>query len=165
LAQVLRTLSQLVCLPRTGMPTDAGKTKTLHGALSKDLDSVLVLSEQAAVENVMFCNLKSFSTTFLEHITSHVQALSLITTALLRRTKLEEWQLLNQSAQAAEADLRCDVASHLQDMAASVESGQPLPSNNLESAFAKWNVAAAGIVENDRPRLVRRLVGQVQSLV
>jgi multidrug resistance protein MdtO len=166
LARVLRTLSELVCLPHAGqaMDTHADKAKSLHNDLSKDLDSVLVLSEQAAVENVMFDNPKKFSSTFLEHVASHIQALGLITTALLRRTKLEEWQVLNQTAQASEAELRNAVADHLQRMAASVESGQPLPPDVLESAYAKWNLTAAGIVENDRPRLVRRLVNQVQGI-
>jgi multidrug resistance protein MdtO len=166
LARLLRTLSQLVCLPHTGvaMETDADKTKSLHAALSRDLDSVLVLSEQAAVENVMFDNPKTFSSTLMEHITSHVQALGLITTGLLRRTKLEEWQHLNQPVQASEAELRDAVADQLQRVAASVESCQPLSSCDLDSAFAKWNLTAAGITGNDRPRLVRRLVNQVQGL-
>lgn len=166
LARLLRTVSQLVCLPHIGvaMETDANKTKSLHAALSRDLDSVLLLSEQAAVENVMFDNPKNFSSTLMEHITSHVQALSIITTGLLRRTKLEEWQRLNQSAQASEAELRDVVADDLQRMAISVEDGQPLSPCPLESAFAKWNLAAAGIAGNDRPRLVRRLVDQVQDL-
>jgi multidrug resistance protein MdtO len=166
LARVLRTLSQLVCLPKTdlAMETEGNKTKSLHSDLSRDLDSVLVLSEQAAVENIMFDNPKNFSIILTEHITSHVQATSLVTTALLRRTKLEEWHLLNQTAQASEAELRAVVADYLKRMAASVENGQSLSSCDLESAFAKWNLIAAGIVENDRPRLVRRLVDQVQSL-
>jgi hypothetical protein len=112
----------------------------------------------------MFDNPKNFSSTLMEHITSHVQALSIITTGLLRRTKLEEWQRLNQSAQASEAELRDVVADDLQRMAISVEDGQPLSPCPLESAFAKWNLAAAGIAGNDRPRLVRRLVDQVQDL-
>ncbi|HEX3627619.1 MAG TPA: FUSC family protein [Verrucomicrobiae bacterium] len=167
LARVLRILAQLVCLPKPGlaMEADEKKTKALHGSLSTDLDSVMVLSDQAAVENVMFDNPKNFSTTALEHITSHVQALGLITTALLRRTKLEEWQKLSPSAQASETDLRGDVADYLKRLAISVEKHEPLPPDNLEPACAKWNLSAAGIVDNDRPRLVRRLVNQVQSLI
>jgi len=166
LSKVLRTLSELVSFPHAGlaMEASAGKAKSLHDTLSKDLDSVLVLSEQAAVENVMFDNPKNFSSTLLEHITSHIQALGLITTALLRRTKLEEWQLLDHTAQASETELRSVVATHLQRMAASVETHQPLPRENFEPAVARWNVNAAGVVGNDRPRLVRRLVDQVQSL-
>jgi hypothetical protein len=75
-----------------------------------------------------------------------------------------EWQLLDQPAQASEAELRRVVADHLQRMAASVETGQPSPSDSLDTAFAKWQLMAAGIVENDRPRLVRRLIDQVQNL-
>jgi multidrug resistance protein MdtO len=166
LARVLRTMSQLICLPKTdtAMKAEENKTKALHGDLSAGLDSVMVLSEQATVENVMFDNPKNFSTTVLEHITSHAQSLGLITTALLARTKLEEWDLLNQGAQASEAELRSAVAGYLQRMAASVESHQPLPPCNLDAAFAKWNPAAASKDGNDRPRLVRRLVHQVQTL-
>jgi multidrug resistance protein MdtO len=165
LSRLLRTLSQLVCLPHcdSAMETTADKTKSLHAALARDMDSVLLLSEQTAVENVMFDNPKSFSTTMLEHISSHAQSLGLITTALLRRTKLEEWQLLNPPAKASEAELRDAVADYLQRMAVCVENGQ-LCRGDLEPAFAKWNVATAGIVENDRPRLIRRLVNQVESL-
>jgi len=166
LAQLLRTVSQLVCLPQTGsaMQSSADKTKSLHAALSRDLDSVLVLSEQAAVENVMFDNPKTFSANLMEHISSHAQVLGLITTGLLRRTKLEEWQLLDQTAQTSEAELREVVADYLQRMAVSVESCQPLSSCDLDSAYARWNLTAAGIAGNDRPRLVRRLVDQVQNL-
>jgi hypothetical protein len=82
----------------------------------------------------------------------------------LRRTKLEEWQLLNHTAKASEAGLREVVANHLKCLADSVETRQPLPCCDLDAAFAKWNLSAATIVENDRPRLVRRLVNQVQGL-
>jgi Outer membrane efflux protein len=87
-----------------------------------------------------------------------LQAQQELTTALLRRTKFEKWQVLNQTAQASEAELRNAVADYLQRMAASAENGRPMPRDNLESAFAKWNLTASGIVENDHPRLVRRLI-------
>jgi uncharacterized membrane protein YccC len=167
LARVLRTLSQLICLPKVDLAieVEANKAKSLHSDLARDLDSVMLLSEQAAVENVMFDNPRNFSTTVLEHITSHVQSLGLITTALLRRTKLEEWQLLTHSEQASEVELRSVVACYLQSMAASVETRRPLPPGNFESACAKWRRTASGIVGNDRPRVVRRLMDQVESLV
>lgn len=166
LARVLRTLAQLVCLPKTGLnlEADASRVKALHGTLASDLDSVLVLSEQAAVENVMFGDPKTFSSTLLEHITSHIQALGLITTALLRRTKLEEWRLLDRSVQASETDLRGVVADHLECTADAVESRQVLACCQLDTALARWNQSVEGTVDNDRPRLVRRLVHQVQSL-
>ena len=166
LARALRTISQLVCLPKPDLSMEAGadKAKSLHAALSNDLDKVLVLSEQANVENVMFGDPKMFPSTLLERVSSHVQALSLIATALLRRTKLEEWNLLDQPARAAETELRNGVADYLKGIAASVENRQSFPSCHLESALAKWNLTAAGVVDNDRPRLVRRLVSQVESL-
>jgi uncharacterized membrane protein YccC len=166
LGRVLRTMSELVCLPKAGLAieTEEGRVKSLHSDLSRDLDSVTVLSEQATVESVMFDNPRNFSPTVLERITSHAQALGLIATALLRRTKLKEWQLLTRPAQASEAELRTAVADYLTRLAVSVERHQPQPFGDLEPAFDKWNLSAAGIVENDRPRLVRRLVRQVQAL-
>ena len=167
MARVLRTLAQLVCFPKVDLAieTEEGKAKSLHSDLSRDMDSVMVLSEQATVENVMFDNPKNFSTSVLEHITSHVQSLGLVATALLRRTKLEEWQLINREAQVCESELRVAVADHLKRLAVSVEKHESLPRDDLDAAFAKWNQAAAGIVGNDRPRVVRRLVRQVQGLV
>jgi uncharacterized membrane protein YccC len=166
LGRVLRTVSRLVCLPQAGLAleTNFQKTKSLHEALSRDLDNVMVLAEQAAIENITFDNPKNFSSRMAERITSRVQSLGLISTALLRRTKIEEWQLLNQAAQASESELRMAVAEHLQRMAVSVETGQPSPSGSLESAFAKWDFDATNIIANDRPRLVRRLVRQVEDL-
>ena len=124
----------------------------------------MVLSEQATIEDTMFDNPKNFSSCLAERITSHVQALGLIATALLRRTKVEEWQMLGQAAQASETELRMAVAKHLNQMAVSVETGQAQPLCNLETSLVKWNQAAEGIVGNDRPRLVRRLVNQVEGL-
>jgi multidrug resistance protein MdtO len=166
LGRVLRTISQLVCRPQTDleMETNAAATKSLHNNLSKDLDSVLILSEQATIEDIMFDDPKTFSSALQDHIASHVQYLALITTSLLRRTKIEEWHLLNQAAQTAEAELRHVAADHLRGIANSVEKDQPSPPDTLESAFDKWNLAVGGIVKNDRPRLVRRLVDQVRTL-
>jgi multidrug resistance protein MdtO len=166
LARILRTLSQLVSLPQAGvaMETNAPKTKSLHESLSRDLDSVMVLSEQASIEDIMFDNPKNFSSCLSERITSHIQVLGLIVTALLRRTKLEEWQHLDQAAQTSESELRRSVADNLQRMAASVETGRSSPPSNFESALVKWNLSAPANVENDRPRLVRRLVDQVHGL-
>ena len=117
---------------------------------------MVVLAEQAAVENVMFANPKFFSTTVLEHITSHVQALSLITTALLRRTKLGRNGIsLLSLHRHLEVELRAAAADYLNQMAVSVENGRSLPSGNLEPAFEKMEFfGGKGVIENDRPRLV-----------
>jgi hypothetical protein len=90
--------------------------------------------------------------------------MTLITTALLRRTKLEEWQRLDKPAQSSESELRVAVSDYLQRTADSLESGGPIASIELDSACKKWNLAVANIQGNDRPRLVRRLVDQVSEL-
>ncbi len=166
LARVLRTISQLVDLPKVDLAIEIEevRARSLHSDLSRDMDSVMVLLEQATVENVMFDNPKNFSSTALERITSHVQTLGLVATALLRQTKLEEWQLQGQPVQASEARLRGAVSDYLKRMAVSVEKGESLPPDDFESAFAQWNLSATGIAGNDRPRLIRRLVRQVHTL-
>jgi hypothetical protein len=166
LARVLRTVAQLLHMPKTRVPmTNDGKAAVaLHNSLSKDLDSVLVLSEQATVENVMFRTAKSFDPVLLEHFTAHIQAMCLITTALLRRTKLEEWERLGEPVQVAETALRGTIADHLDRAAVFVEHGQRPEECHIESALAAWNEQAAHVTGNDRPRLVRRLVEQVRTL-
>jgi multidrug resistance protein MdtO len=166
LARVLRSVSQLVRLPKPGIAieTDARAAVSAHIAISNDLDGVLLLSEQAAVENVVFHNPKAFSPALLERLTTHVQALALITTGLLRRTKLEEWQRLDQAAQASESELRSGAADYLQRVAAFVESGRQIETAELESPFTKWNLNVANVEGNDRPRLVRRLMDQIREL-
>lgn len=117
------------------------------------------------VENVMFRNPKSFSPVLLERLTAHIQALCLITTALLRRTKVEEWQRLEQPVQVAEAELRCVIAEHLQHIIHYLGNGPRPKPCEMQIALAAWNRVADGVAGNDRPRLVRRLVDQIQLLV
>ena len=166
LARLLRNIARLVLLPKPGpaIQIDRNTTVSLHGAIAKDLDNLLVLSEQVAVENLMFRNPKGFAAPWLDHLTGNIQALCLVTTALLRRTKLEEWDRLDQTTQAGESALRAVVAEQLQGFATQLEKGRPSPPMTLESARAQWVQTIGSITGNDRPRLVRRLVRQVERL-
>lgn len=167
LGRILRNVSKLVLLPKPGVPmdTDGKNASSLHDSLAKDLDGALLLSEQAAVENIMFRNSKSFAPALLDRLTAHIQALVLIATALLRRTKLEEWQRLGEPAQAAESALRGVISAHLDRAACLVETGQEPRRDDFGGALTAWNRVTWGITGNDRPRLVNRLVNQVQTLV
>jgi len=167
LGRVLRDVSNLVRIPRPGVAveTDGRNVVTLHNALSTDLDNVLLFSEQAAVESLMFRDARSFSPEFREHFTSHIQALCLIATALLRRTKLEEWQRLAPPVQAAESAVRAAQADYFENLALFIESGKGLKPLNWDSALETWNRATWGITNNDRPRLVNRLINQTQRLI
>jgi multidrug resistance protein MdtO len=167
LARILRNVSQLVCFPKANeaIEIDAKNAISLHNAISKDLDSISILSEQADVENIVFRNTKRFSPSLLEHVTAQVQSLCLIATGLLRRTKLEEWQRLDKHVQETESTLRNVASDCLRRMAAFVESGRQVPPNELESAFTEWNLTVANVAGNDRPRLVRRLVDQIRRLM
>jgi uncharacterized membrane protein YccC len=167
LCRVLGDISKLVRMPQ---PEEAheidGKAATsLHQALSKDLDSILVLSEQAAVENVMFRNPRGFSPAALERLTAHIQALGLMVTALLRRTKLEEWQQLDVSVQRAEAVLRAAIANYLTKVSGYLEKGERPRMDEIDAALAAWEAAVTRVTGNDRLRLIRRLLGQTRELV
>ena len=167
LNRILNDMAKLLRLPKPGIPVEAdGKAAVaLHASLSKDLDSVLVLLEQTMVENIMFRHPQSISPAVLQQFTAHIQALCLIATALLRRTKVEEWQRLEPAVQAAEAELRCVIAEYLQHIILFLQNGpRPMPCE-MRLALAEWNRAAEGVTGNDRPRLVRRLVDQIQRLV
>ncbi len=133
-------------------------------AVAKDLDNLLVLSEQVAVENLMFRNPRGFAATWLDHLTGNIQALCLVATALLRRTKLEEWDRLDQTTQEGESALRAVVAEQLQTFATQLEQGRSTTPMTLESARKQWVQTIGSITGNDRPRLVRRLVRQVERL-
>ena len=166
LARMLRNLSQFLLIPKIGADIEAERKTAdkMRGEITKDLDDALRLSELTLFENTKMATPENLSLSVLECLASHTQALCLMTTALLRKTKLEEWQRLAAPAQQAETVLRTSAAEHLQHVAAFVETGQPLKSSGLESAFTTWNHAVAQVTENDRPRLVRRLVEQIGHL-
>ncbi len=166
LARVPRNLAQLLLIPKIGASIEA-EAKTgdkVRGEITKDLDDALRLSELTVFENTKTDRPENLSLSVLERLTSHTQALCLMTTALLRKTKLEEWQRLEAPAQQAETVLRASAAEQLQHVAAFIETSQPLKSNGLESNFTTWNHAVAHVTDNDRPRLVRRLVEQIRQL-
>jgi uncharacterized membrane protein YccC len=167
LGRILSNVSKLLLMPKLGAAAeiDGAAAEALHRALAKDLDSVVVLSEQTTVENVMFGHPKSFSPALLEGLTAHIQALSLITTALLRRTKLEEWQRLGEPVQSAEMALRRVIAEYVQRLANFLQNGPRPERCEMDQALAAWNQTTADITGNDRPRLVRRLVDQIHRLI
>ena len=166
LARALRNLSQLLLIPKIGVSIEAETriADKVRGDIAKDLDDTLRLSELIVFENTRTDRPENLSPSVLESLASHAQALCLMTTALLRKTKLEEWQRLEEPVQQAESVLRTGAAEELQHFATIVETGQPSKSNGLESAFTQWNHTVAPVTENDRPRLVRRLIEQIRQL-
>ncbi|HEY4414703.1 MAG TPA: FUSC family protein [Verrucomicrobiae bacterium] len=166
LARLLRSLGQLVLIPQTPVTSEAEKAaiKKMRGNIITDLDSTLRLSELVGIENIIVRNESGISVSELEQATANTQALCLMTTALLSKTKLEEWERLEPAVQQAETALRISAADRLQHVATFIEKGQPLKPDTLEATFAGWNHAEAQVKDNDRPRLVRRVVDQIQSL-
>jgi multidrug resistance protein MdtO len=167
LGRVLRNVSKLALLPRPGVPmqADGKQASAVHAKLAADLDAIFLLSEQATVERIAFRNAEVFAPAVLEHLTAHIQALALISTALLRRTKVEEWQQLDPSVQSAEFALRRVIAEYLQDIASSIELQREPMRPDWEPALTEWNRITWNISGNDRPRLVNRLVTQCQHLI
>jgi multidrug resistance protein MdtO len=165
LTRVLNNLGKLLLRPRTGTTIEAEKkvSEPLETAITRDLDNMLRLSELVAIENMVISDQQGPSLSALERMTADTQALCLMTDILLEHTKLEEWQRLSPPVQEAEIALRSSAARQLQHMAAYVETGHCPKSVELESAFAEWNRIAPPQAENDRPRLVRRVIDQVRQ--
>ena len=165
LGRVLRNLGQLLLRPQTGTTIAAEKkiAEPLETAITRDLDNMLRLSELVAVENMVIPNQQGPSLTALERMTADTQALCLMTDILLEQAKMEEWERLSPAVQAAETVLRATAARQLQQAAAYVETGHCPKSAELEYAFAEWNQIVPPPAENDRPRLVRRVIDQVRQ--
>ena len=124
---------------------------------------MLRLSELVAIENIVIADHDGPSLTALERMTADTQALCLMTNILLEQAKLEEWQQLSPAVQAAETDLRASAARQLQHVAAYIESGNCPKSAELELALVEWNQKVPSPAENDRPRLVRRVIEQIRQ--
>jgi multidrug resistance protein MdtO len=167
LARILRTLGRLLLIPLTSaaIPAEKGEADRLFGSIKKDLDNSLRLAELVAVENVIVKGPEHLSSEKLEQLTATTQALSLITIALLSRTKVEEWRQLDPPVQQAETLLRIRAAEQLEQTAIFIEQGRREKSFGLEPALSHWNQAVAHVAGNDRLRLVRRLVLQIQEEV
>ena len=166
LARVLRNLSKLVLLPKTGESLQAEEEAAdkARGAITNDLDNALRLSELTVFENAKTDRADSRSPDDLHCLASHTQALCLMTTALLRKSKLEEWEQQEPPVQQAETTLRLSAAEQLQHIATCIESGRPATPNDLDATFAAWKQTVAQFTENDRPRLVRHLIDEIRQL-
>jgi multidrug resistance protein MdtO len=165
LARVLRNLGQLLLRPKTGTTIEVEKkaAEPLETAITRDLDNLLRLSELVAIENIVISDQAGPSLSALERMTADTQALCLMTDILLEQAKLEEWQRLSSPVQEAEMVLRASAARQLQHVAAYVETGHCPKSAELESAFTEWSRIVPPPAENDRPRLVRRVIDQVRQ--
>ena len=163
LARVLRNLAQALLLPRT-IPPPGRPRSGLHAAISNDLDATLRLSELVASDSVRPMDQPTLSPATLEHITAHTQALSLMTTALFAKTKLEDWQRLDPATQAAELQLCARAADRLRQMATYLDGGPRSLTSDLDETYTAWNRCTSSVPGNDRPRLIRRIVRQIQQL-
>ncbi len=165
LSRLLRNLSRLILLPQASnvSETDMEFVKATRSAITKDLDSTLRLSELVGIENIVVRNESGISLSLLEEVTANTQVLCLLSVAIWSKTKQEEWQQLSPAVQAAEMALRSCAMRQLQQMAAYIETGRCPKSVELESAFAEWSRIIPPPADNDRPRLVGRLVQQIRQ--
>jgi len=163
LTRLLRNLSQLLLIPGTSLVSEAesAAVKEMRGAITKDLDNTLRLSELVGIENIVVRHQGGIAISTLENVTANTQVLCLMSVAIWSKTKQEEWQLLSPPVQAAEIALRASGARQLQRVAVYIETGHFPKSADLESTFAEWSRIIPPPEENDRPRLVRRIVEQI----
>jgi multidrug resistance protein MdtO len=166
LARVLRNFANLILIPQSseGIEDEYKAADALQSANKSDLDLLSRLSELAIIEKAIIDRRKGVSPEVLERITGQTQALSLLMTALSRKTKLEEWRRLDQSVQQIEIVLRASASEQLQQISALLEGGPAITLSSPDAAFATWNRAVSQVTDNDRPRLVRRVTEQIHQL-
>lgn len=165
LARVLRQLAKLIRLPAGGQPGAAAKDLAkIRGEVTRGFDSTLALSEVMIFESRQSDLQAVFTPARLENMVAGSQAASLMMFALLGTAKSEEWQRLNPAVQQAEAALRTAAGEFLRQIAAHLEKGPVPEAAAFESAFREWSRAVATVTGNDRPRLVRRVVHEIQEL-
>jgi multidrug resistance protein MdtO len=166
LARALRNLARLLVIPGIGatIETERQAAAQLRSEIAKDLDSTLHLSELAVAEDGEVPAPDGRSPAALEGLAHHTQAVSLVATALSTKTELEEWQRLEQPAQEADAALRSRAAEQLQRTADSVANSQRPQPDDFESTLTTRIPPTFKAGENDRTRLLRHLVEQMQRL-
>jgi multidrug resistance protein MdtO len=166
LARVLRNLSRLLVLLQINSPLETpGKDlDKIRAEITRGLDSTLSLSELMIYEQLTSDTCAVFSPNRLESMVASTQALSLMIMALHGRAKIEEWRRQEPAVQQAEVVLRARAAEYLGQIAAYLEGGKPPDTAALEDAFQSWSERVAFVTGNDRPRLVRRAVGQLKQV-
>jgi multidrug resistance protein MdtO len=166
LARVLRNLAKLLILPQTGGSAEmAGPAlDKISGEIAKDLDNSLHFSEVMIFEQGGRATGDGFPPPRLECMVANTQTLSLMIAVLLDKTKLEEWEQLEKPVQAAELVLRTNVADQLEQIAASLENRPAPKAGDLQASLVAWNQLAPPATQNDRPRLMRRVIEQIGEM-
>ena len=166
MARVMRGLAKFLLLPKAGSSTEdiCKEAAAQRLVITRDLDSTLRLSELAVIEDAIIKNRDAISPVILERMAANTQSLSLISFILAGKTKMEEWQHLDPKVQEAEIALRARAAEELEQIARFVESCKPGIVPGIHPAYTAWNELAATVSDNDRPRLVRRMMAQVREL-
>jgi uncharacterized membrane protein YccC len=167
LARVMRNLARLLVVLQIDTPLEtAGKDlDKIRTEITRGLDSTLSLSELMIYELRSSDTRAVFSPDRLENMVAGTQALSLMIMALHGRTKLEEWRRQDPPVQQAESALRARAADYLEQTAVFLENGKTPDAAGLEAAFQTWSKMVGPVTGNDRPRLVRRAVGQIREVI
>jgi multidrug resistance protein MdtO len=164
LARTLRDLARLLVVPGVGGPQmEQPAIGALRGEITKEFDNVRSLSGLAAFESETD-HVTGLPISRLEAMVHHAQGMYLVATSLSGETALKEWARIETSAKEAEAALRASAAEELRRTANFIESGHRQESDELEASLMKWEQAVDQPPRNDRPRLMRQLVAQVQQL-
>jgi hypothetical protein len=166
LARILRNLAKLLVLPQVGVSPEMTRPAIdkINNEIARGLDNSFLLAEVMIFEQGLQDDGAVFPPSRLECLMAHTQVLSLMTTVLLGKTKLEEWDALEKPVQESELVLRRNAAAQLEHIAASLENRSALKPVDLSPVFALWNQAAPPVTQNDRPRLIRRVVEQIGEM-
>jgi hypothetical protein len=163
LARTLRDLARLLLVPSAGDPQmEQQAVSRLRGEITKEFDNVRGLSGLAAFE-AETDRVTGFPVSRLEAMVHDAQGLYVVAASLSGETALKEWARVETSSKEAEATLRANAAEELRRVANFVESGRRQESE-LEASPSKWEQATNQTMRDDRPRLVKQLVAQVQHL-
>jgi hypothetical protein len=164
LARTLRDLARLLLVPTVGGPRmEQPAIGALRGGITKEFDNVRGLSGLAAFEAERD-PATGLPLSKLEALVHKAQGLYVVATSLSEETALKEWARDETSTKEAEFALRVSAAEEVRRTANFVESGHRQESDELEASRSKWEQGAAQTARNERPRLVRELVAQVQQL-
>jgi multidrug resistance protein MdtO len=164
LSKALRNLASLLLIPGIGAKLDEERKaiEGLRGEIGKGLDETARLAELAGLESSEGLDRENSAPFGLEDIGEHAQAVYLIATTLTGEVEFEAWRRMDAKAKGADAALRVGIADQLRRVALFVEKGELLGAAGLASALTVREEEIEQIPEEDRRRLLRRLIQEMK---
>ena len=164
LREALQQLARLLVIPSPKTPAKEAQAKVeaLRLEISRELKQARREAELANFESEEPRPRGSVSSGYLKTILSRAEHVLSLATSLSSDSSWQEWSRLGASAQSVEFAVRARAAEQLRRAADLVDRGLSPEPVDLEVSLAAWEREALGVAANDRVRLVRRLVEQMQ---